>query len=60
MSFTKYVELMCDGCGCCEHIATGSITAAKTEARQLGYIVEGDKLFCTEQCKVAYMNKLEA
>ncbi len=57
MPFTKYVELMCDGCGCCEHIATGSIKAAKTEAKQLGYIVEGNKLFCEEQCKLAYQIK---
>lgn len=57
MPFTKYIELQCDGCGCCEHYMTGSIIQAKTLAKSDGYIVSGKKVFCNKYCEIEALLK---
>lgn len=49
MSRSNYVEVICDGCGCAEHFRRGITN--KELSKFWGWVVEGRKHYCTEECK---------
>lgn len=48
MSRKTWVEVTCDGCGCCEQFL---FPTTNRDIAEYGYIVEGNRHYCDQKCK---------
>ncbi len=55
MSGKAYAEVACDGCGCTEHLLSSCINQQLIDS---GYITEGKKHFCSDNCQKGHQQAL--